>query len=88
MTYLFCADDRLLLTALYSHIDLIIRVIKPILSGEAYAVEVKAASEKLFNETLHAAIAKTVFNDTCRSASFPSSAPFEMGLTVPFVVFH
>ncbi|CAK96948.1 uncharacterized protein An11g06510 [Aspergillus niger] len=50
-----------------NYIDLIIRVIKPIIAGSAVSVEPDMLSEKAYNERLQAALRNTVFNNTCRS---------------------
>ncbi|KAL4931688.1 flavin-containing monooxygenase [Aspergillus undulatus] len=55
------------LFAIESYTTLILRVIRPILHHGALTVEVTAASERRYNEQLHAAIDKTVFTDSCGS---------------------
>lgn len=52
-----------------SYVDLITRVIAPVVKDRSSFVEVKADREKMYNETLHAAIGKTIFNNTCSSVS-------------------
>lgn len=49
--------------------DLITRVIAPVVKGRSSFVEVKAGREKIYNERLHAAIGKTIFNNSCSSVS-------------------
>jgi hypothetical protein len=46
---------------MYSYVDLIIRIVEPILREVAFTVEVKARSEQRYNKELHAAIDKTIF---------------------------
>ncbi|KAJ5681952.1 uncharacterized protein N7477_001892 [Penicillium maclennaniae] len=50
-----------------NHVDLVIKVITPVIKEQSSFVEVKADSERLYDEKLHASIAKTVFNDSCGS---------------------
>lgn len=52
-----------------SYVDLIMKAIAPVIKEQSSIVEVKADSERLYNEKLHASIAKTVFNDSCGSVS-------------------
>ena len=49
--------------------DLIIRVITPVVRARCSFVEVKANSEQKYNEILHEAIGKTIFNNSCFSVS-------------------
>ncbi|KAL4915993.1 FAD/NAD(P)-binding domain-containing protein [Aspergillus aurantiobrunneus] len=50
-----------------NYIDLIVRVIKPIVEGSALSAEPRLASEKAYNEWLQRALRNTVFANTCRS---------------------
>ncbi|KAJ5895919.1 uncharacterized protein N7473_005318 [Penicillium subrubescens] len=50
-----------------NYIDLIVQVIAPVIRDQSTFVEVKADSEKKYNETLHEAIGKTIFNNSCFS---------------------
>lgn len=59
-----------LLTDLASYVDLIISVIGPIMNDQASTVEVKASSEKVFHDTLHLAMDRTVFNSSCSSVRY------------------
>ncbi|OKP13540.1 Baeyer-Villiger monooxygenase [Penicillium subrubescens] len=52
-----------------NYIDLIVQVIAPVIRDQSTFVEVKADSEKKYNETLHEAIGKTIFNNSCFSVS-------------------
>ncbi|RDH24878.1 monooxygenase [Aspergillus niger ATCC 13496] len=50
-----------------SHVDLVIRIIKPIMEHNAVSVVIKQASEERFNTKLKSALRKTVFTNMCRS---------------------
>ncbi|PLN82607.1 FAD/NAD(P)-binding domain-containing protein [Aspergillus taichungensis] len=50
-----------------TYVDLIIRVIGPVLAGRASSVEVKRSSEERFNEQLRAGLKKTILENACRS---------------------
>ncbi|KAF5016890.1 hypothetical protein F66182_11286, partial [Fusarium sp. NRRL 66182] len=50
-----------------NYVDLICRVIRPVLHDQAPFVEVKVDSERRYNENLHAAIEQTIFDDSCFS---------------------
>ncbi|GCB21930.1 uncharacterized monooxygenase y4iD [Aspergillus awamori] len=50
-----------------SHVDLVIRIIKPIMEHNAVSVVIKQASEERFNAKLKSALRKTVFTNMCRS---------------------
>ncbi|KAJ5364366.1 uncharacterized protein N7496_010079 [Penicillium cataractarum] len=50
-----------------NYVDLIIQVIAPVIRDQSTFVEVKADSEKKYNEILHEVIGKTIFNNSCFS---------------------
>ncbi|KAJ5537043.1 hypothetical protein N7513_010229 [Penicillium frequentans] len=47
-----------------NYVDLIIQVIAPVLKDHASSVEVKSDRERIYNEMLHEAITKTIFNNS------------------------
>lgn len=55
-----------------SYANLIIRVIKPVISRHALTVEPKVSSERAYNDQLHTALEKTVLTNACRSVSYLS----------------
>ena len=54
---------------LSSYVKIIIQVITPAIRDQSTFVEVKPDSEKKYNEILHEAIGKTIFNNVCFSVS-------------------
>lgn len=50
-----------------SYVNLVMKVIAPVLQDRASFVEVKPDSEKEYNENLHEKIATTIFNSSCSS---------------------
>ncbi|CAI7668208.1 unnamed protein product [Penicillium discolor] len=50
-----------------NYVNLVMKVIAPVLQDRASFVEVKPDSEKDYNENLHAKIATTIFNSSCGS---------------------
>lgn len=50
-----------------SYVDLVMKVIAPVLQDRASFVEVKPDSENEYNENLHEKIAMTIFNNSCGS---------------------
>lgn len=50
-----------------SYVNLVMKVIAPVLQDRASFVEVKPDSEKEYNENLHEKIATTIFNTSCSS---------------------
>lgn len=61
---------------LFSYVDLVIRVIKPVLQNDASTVEVKRSSEESFSNKLRAALMRTVLTNTCRSVSWTTLSLF------------
>ncbi|PYI05174.1 FAD/NAD(P)-binding domain-containing protein [Aspergillus sclerotiicarbonarius CBS 121057] len=53
--------------AIESYVDLIVRVIEPILRGKASSVQVKASSEQLYSKEIEQALQKTIYNNSCPS---------------------
>ena len=81
------------LTPARSYVDLIVQVIAPVIRDQSAFVEVNAESEKEYNMTLHEAIRKTIFNNSCSSVSRKALAVCFGGLSsvshaILLAVFH
>ncbi|CRL22751.1 Flavin-containing monooxygenase-like [Penicillium camemberti] len=53
-----------------NYVNLVMKVIAPVLQDRASFVEVKPDSEKEYNENLHEKIATTIFNSSCSSKNW------------------
>lgn len=54
---------------LFSYTNLILSAIEPVVRGSASTVEVKASSERRFNDEIHSALEQMVQNTSCSSVS-------------------
>jgi hypothetical protein len=59
-----------------SYVDLVIKVIAPVIEDLSSFVEVRPEKEKLYNEKLHNKIAEMIFHTSCNSVRYKNISPF------------